>query len=94
MEEILCRRIVHMGGGKFTGIQKAVPEVGLEALCLFDDIESSTLAVSVGELTAERVRHELEMSNLRFNGWSEADIEDSLKFLSISLTPVEVSLEK
>ena len=80
MEEILCARIVGMGGGIFQGIQKAVPEVGLRALALFACPAGSTLAVPVAELTAERVRYEIHRSGLRFAGFLEGELADADRF--------------
>jgi hypothetical protein len=86
-EESLCALTCALAGARFTGIQKAAPEVGLKALCLFNCPACSTLAVPVDELMAERVRYEIYRSNLRFAGFSESELADPDRFHAVIELP-------
>ena len=57
-------------GSRFMGVQKAVPEVGLEALVLFNDPKGSTLCVKASKFSLDAVREQLAISAER---WAVAD---------------------
>lgn len=62
-EELLCVQ-VETGGGIFLGIQAGKRSIGLKALVLFEDSQApkhqrSTMALTIDELSADRVRTEI-----------------------------------
>jgi hypothetical protein len=55
LQEIFYATMVELGGGRYRGVQKGEPHLGLEPLILFDS-PSASLALRASELSAEAVR--------------------------------------
>jgi hypothetical protein len=68
-EELLYAEICAAADIVFKGMQRAVPECGLEALILFDDAWGSTLALPVSKFNLEAVRQQVAASNA---SWEKA----------------------
>lgn len=66
-QAVRCEQICLDAGAHFLGIQKAEPEHGLEALCMFIDSHGSCVAVKMSEVCVETVRLALAESERRWN---------------------------
>jgi hypothetical protein len=64
--EIFYRTLVELGGAVYRGVQKGDASRGLSALILFDGPSKSTLALKPEEISAERVRREVEAKESEF----------------------------
>jgi hypothetical protein len=69
-EDMLYVEICIAAGCRYRGIQRAVPECGLEARILFDDAYGSSLALTPSQFNLENVRIHLAESNAR---WAAAE---------------------
>lgn len=72
----LRRITVELGGGVYRGVQRGRTDIGLTPLVLFDDEsapkhERSTMAIPVNELSASRVKTEIERNRTAYQRASQ-----------------------
>jgi len=65
-EELLYAEICVAARCRYRGIQKGIPERGLEPLILFDDDYGSSLCLTPSQFTLENVRAHLAKSNAQW----------------------------
>jgi hypothetical protein len=77
-EEMLYVEICIAAGCRYRGVQRAVPECGLEAVILFDDDWGSSCGLWKSEFSLEKVREKLAASNAKWEKSARKELERSL----------------
>jgi hypothetical protein len=70
-QQQLYKAMIELGGGKYQGVQKGMPEIGLAPLILFCGPCGSTLALSPVQVSARRVRAEIAKKEQEFTAYAD-----------------------
>jgi hypothetical protein len=70
-QEIFFQTMVELGGGVYRGVQQGDAKIKLTALILFDGPSKSTLALKPGDVSARRVREEIQKKEREFEAFAE-----------------------
>ena len=72
--ELCYQAMVELGGGTYRGLQPGIPG-RIEPMVLFCGQDCSTLAVHISELSADRVRKEIQRKKEEFDSFNRTHVE-------------------